>query len=72
MGRLTQAAKSGNRRAILETLRDELAKAIEMTESGRDIAALSRRLLEVTAELDGLPDENAAPDELDDALDDLA
>lgn len=72
MGNLTQAAKSGNRRKLLETLRDELAKSIEMTESGRDIAALTRRLLEVTSELDGLPDESAGPDELDEALDELA
>ena len=72
MGKLTQAAKTGRRRDLLETLRDELAKAIEMTDSGRDIAALSRRLLEVTAELDGLPNDNAEPDEVDAALDELA
>lgn len=72
MGALVQAARGGNRRKTLETLRDKLAMTIEGTESGRDMAALTRRLLEVINELDGLPDENAAPDELDEALDDLA
>lgn len=72
MGNLCIAARSGNRRKTLEELRDQLAYQIERTESGRDMAALTKRLMEVISELDGLPDESAAPDELDDALDDLA
>ncbi len=55
MSKLSQAAKSGDRRATLTALRDNLATAIENTESGRDIAALSKRLMEVMAELDALP-----------------
>ena len=72
MGRLVQAARSGKRRDILTALRDDLAMTIENTDSGRDIAALTRRLLEVIAELDGLPDEFAEPDEMDDALAELS
>ena len=72
MGNLCSAARSGNRRKLLEELRDQLAYQIERSDSGRDIAALTRRLLEVTSELDGLPDESAGPDELDEALDELA
>ena len=72
MGLLVQAARGGDRRKTLETLRDKLAMTIEATESGRDMAALTRRLMEVISELDGLPDESAGPDELDEALDELA
>lgn len=72
MGALVQAARCGDRRKTLESLRDRLAMTIEGTESGRDMAALTKRLMEVISELDGLPDESAAPDELDDALEDLA
>lgn len=72
MGALVQAARGGDRRKTLETLRDKLAMTIEGTESGRDMAALTKRLLEVISELDGLPNDNAEPDELDAALDELA
>lgn len=58
MGALVQAAKSGTYRESLEALRDKLAYTIETCGSGRDIAALSRRLMDVMAELDKLPDEN--------------
>ena len=43
MADLVSAAKSGNRRETLEALR------------GRDVAALSKRLMEVMGELDALP-----------------
>lgn len=55
MAGLTDAAAQGDRRKVLECLRDELARAIERTESGRDIAALSKRLMEVMQELSELP-----------------
>ena len=54
---LVDAAASGDRRATLEALRDKLAQTIDTTESGRDVAALSRRLIDVCAELDAIPDE---------------
>ena len=55
MADLVRAAKSGDRRKALEALRDELADGIKKCESGRDLAALSKRLMEVMAELDSLP-----------------
>lgn len=53
---ITEAAKSGDRRATLMALRDSLAATIENCESGRDMAALSKRLMEVMDELDAMPD----------------
>ena len=56
---LTNAAASNDRRSILVALRDKLARTIDECGSGRDIAALSKRLMEVCAELESMPD----PDE---------
>lgn len=56
MGKLAEAAKTNNRRDTLIALRDQLADAIDNCESGRDIAALSKRLMEVMGELDSIPD----------------
>jgi len=52
---LVSAAASGNRRETLEALRDKLASSIQDCESGRDVAALSKRLMEVMGELDAMP-----------------
>lgn len=49
---LTEAAKSGNRKKILIALRDRLAETIENCDSGRDMAANSKRLMEVCEELE--------------------
>ena len=59
MATLAQAAKKNSRRETLIALRDKLAVSIDSCESGRDIAALSKRLMEVMGELDALPDPNA-------------
>ena len=56
MTNLVEAAKSGDKRLTLIALRDKLAATIESCESGRDMAANSKRLMEVMAELDSLPD----------------
>lgn len=56
MATLAQAAKKNSRRETLIALRDKLAVSIDSCESGRDIAALSKRLMEVMGELDSLPD----------------
>lgn len=53
---LLEAAKSGDKRATLLALRDKLAETIENCESGRDMAANSKRLMEVMAEIEALPD----------------
>ena len=58
MATLAQAAKKNSRRETLVALRDKLAVSIDSCESGRDIAALSKRLMEVMGELDSLPDPN--------------
>ena len=53
---LTEAAMSGDKRATLIALRDKIAETIENCESGRDMAANSKRLMEVMAELESLPE----------------
>ena len=64
---ITEAAKSGNKRETLEELRDLIAKQLEACESGRDMAALSKRLMEVIGELEALPDPNAGKSKLQNA-----
>lgn len=56
MSGLLKAAKSGDKRETLIALRDKIAETIENSDSGRDIAANSKRLMEVMAEIDELPD----------------
>ena len=56
MGNLVEAAKSGDKRATLIALRDKLAETIDRCESGRDMAANTKRLMEVMAELEAMPD----------------
>ena len=55
MADLVKAAKSGSKRETLEALRDKIADSIQNCESGRDVAALSKRLMEVMNEIDALP-----------------
>lgn len=59
MTNLVEAAQSGDKRATLIALRDKIAQTIENCESGRDMAANSKRLMEVMAEIDALPDPDA-------------
>ncbi len=56
---LVQAAKSGDKRETLIALRDILATTIQNCESGRDMASNTKRLMEVMAELEALPDPQA-------------
>ena len=56
---LVEAAASGDRRATLIELRDAIARTIQSCESGRDMASLSKRLMEVMDELDAIADPNA-------------
>lgn len=56
---LVKSAQSGDRRKTLEALRDKLATAIANCESGRDVAALSKRLMEVMDEIDRLPQDRS-------------
>lgn len=56
MTNLVEAAKSGDKRTTLIALRDILAATIQNCESGRDMASNTKRLMEVMAELETLPD----------------
>ena len=56
MTNLVEAAKSGDKRATLIALRDKLAETIQNCESGRDMASNSKRLMEVMAEIEAIPD----------------
>ena len=58
MTNLVDAAKSGDKRATLIALRDKLAETIQNCDSGRDMASNSKRLMEVMAEIESLPDES--------------
>lgn len=68
---LIDAAASGDRRATLVALRDVLAKTISACDSGRDMAALSKRLMEVMDEIDAIPAPDEAVDEFSEILDEL-
>ena len=57
-----EAVRTGDRRASLVALRDAVAETIDAKDSARDIAALSKRLMEVMAEIDSLPDPEAEAD----------
>lgn len=59
MASLTEAVKSGDKRATLIALRDKIAETIETCESGRDMASNSKRLMEVIAEIEALPNPEA-------------
>lgn len=56
MPRLSEAAATGDRRETLIAMRDRIAQTIDSTESGRDVAALTKRLMEVMEEIDSMPD----------------
>ena len=56
MTNLVDAAKSGDKRETLIALRDILAQTIQNCESGRDMASNTKRLMEVMAELETMPD----------------
>ena len=45
MATLLDAVKSGNKRETLIALRDKIAETIDKCESGRDMAANSKRLM---------------------------
>lgn len=53
--------KASDRREVLTALRDKVADTIDKSESGRDIAALSRRMIEIIDELDKLVEESGDP-----------
>ena len=62
MGKLLDAVKDGDKRQTLVELRNEIASTIEECESGRDMAALSKRLMEVIEEIAAIDAANAERD----------
>ncbi len=68
MTNLVDAAKSGDKRATLIALRDKLAETIQNCDSGRDMASNSKRLMEVMAELEQMPDPTAKKESKHDRL----
>lgn len=60
---MTQAASDGSRRELLVAMRDRVAKTVEDPNTPpRDLAALTRRLLEISNEIEAID----AADEKDD------
>lgn len=57
---IAEAAKQNDHRKLLIALRAKLAVTLDNCESGRDIAALSKRIVEVDAELAAMPDPDKA------------
>lgn len=51
---VVQAAKSGDRLNLLRALRDQIAADVTSGVPARDLAALSRRLMELSKEIEGL------------------
>lgn len=58
---VSDAARSG-RRDLLEALRDKIAQEIDSGVPARDLSSLSRRLLEIEHELDGVLAEEEGDD----------
>lgn len=67
MGALVDAVRHGDKRGILLALQTITAETIEDTTSGRDVAALSKRLIEISEAIEALPN----PDDTN-PVDDMA
>lgn len=57
---LVDAARGGNRLEMLIALRDMLAERLQAAKADRDVASLSKRLMQCAAEIDQLQMEQAA------------
>ena len=68
MADLIETAATGDRLATLRDLRDLLAREIVACESSRDLAALSRQLTDVLAQIEAL----APAEKKGDAVDEIA
>lgn len=66
---LSTVVAGGNRAASLRALRDRLATEMDRTESARDVAALSQRLMDVLEQIDAA--ERAQPAQKGTPLDEL-
>ncbi|MEV4670983.1 hypothetical protein AB0K34_04950 [Actinomadura sp. NPDC049382] len=68
LGGLSEAAATGSRLTALRALRDRLAAEIDAGPMPRDLAALSRQLTDVLAQIEAL----APPEQKGTPLDELA
>ena len=55
-GRIGAAAASGDRRQLLEAIRDSISAELDKGVPPRDMASLSKRLVDISNELDALDD----------------
>jgi hypothetical protein len=62
---LLEAVRTGDRRKALVALRDYIAASLDETESKRDAAALTKRMMEVMEAIDAMPDPEADASPLD-------
>lgn len=67
---LADVASTGDYLGTLECLRDRVARQLDDTDSARDVASLSLRLLDVTAAIEAA--KRAAPEQKGTPLDELA
>ena len=58
---LVEASETGDRLDALRELRRQLAQAIDETSSGRDLAALARRLMDVLEQVERIELARQAP-----------
>jgi hypothetical protein len=58
---LVEASRSGDRLEALRELRRQLAQAIDECSSGRDLAALARRYMDVLAQIERIEQARQAP-----------
>lgn len=67
---IVAAAITGNRLETLKALRERIAQQIDSCESGRDMASLSKRLIEVMDEIDVI-EAAGNPGDMDAVFDEL-
>lgn len=65
MGSISDAAKSGSTRDVLVAMRDKIAHDLDNDVQARDLASLTKRLMEITREIELID----AADEGDDVSD---
>lgn len=64
MANLTEAAASGDRLQTLKELRGLLAERLEQSNSDRDIASMSKRLMDVTETIEALEQKKADAEQI--------
>lgn len=62
---ILEAVRTNDRRTVLGALAEKLAETLDSKDSARDIASNSKRLMEVMAEIDALPDPEGEASPLD-------